>query len=431
MTDTYFIFPDSQFMAWLEGNSEGQPASPWGQLSGDSDLEQVAEWICNYRDTFNIKGALHMGDMVRNGDEASEWAPVAAAIADLDACNVPFLPTFGNHEPDDTLQQPAEPADATLYHTTVGQDVLDDKGWFANSRAERPTWIEVDESGTSLYEEDTSTYKSRSFWVPLPPFNFAVPEWEYGIRISKSSWTGGPSLAAAWLDQLRTTYPNDYWIQITHAGPCDVPGNCDLTPESIGGGLGPFGGDWGTEVESLGPQFVGFMNGHWGRNPALACWGGGAVYNALTRDDGTRALLGGFDTNCGTRQDPGANAVCSSNGRGEPTGCPGGPECIPCEGTPYTWHAWMRLKRESREICYDTIRVIDVDANDDGTPDATATVLTDTTFESDRGATYGDPDPLDANLPDPHNCIQDDFDTGVTTGCPNPSETCITIADLP
>lgn len=426
LLDTYFIYPDHQSLAALEDPAHGV-TSPWGQLGANSDLGAMMTWACNRRDTHNIKAVLSMGDMVQNANLTTQLNFVASISTIADACRLPFVATVGNHELGTGTGFPSTvniTTTALLYHQILGQDVMDAKGWFAGSRAERPDWFEVDGNGNSIYLETGFGYKSRSFWVPIPPLNIAVPEWEYGIRISTKSYSGVSSNALPWLKELqRTRFPHDYWLHVTHAGPCDSPENCDLTPANINVPTN-FGGDWSSTLEGFGPNVIGFLNGHWSRGGERACWGSGGSSTSATRDDGSQWLAAGYDYNCGTRQDPQAAGInsCPDAGFGPPGACPG-PDCIECEGNPYTWAAWLQLKRDTRQLCTRSVRFIDVDTNNDGTPNAGAGTLIE---EYDRGLPpFSDPDPLAVNT----NCGVDD--DGPITSCPNDPERCIQIQELP
>jgi hypothetical protein len=448
LTDTYFIFPDNQMMTWIE--TDAAFSSPWGAIGGipaATDIEQIMNWVCTNRDTHNIKAVLHMGDAVRRGAQAAAWAPLNDAVDILDACDVPFVMAVGNHELQgiSSIQNPDDQNNAEQYHLNQGETVMDVKGWFAGSRAQRPDWIECvsDDDGdgvctaggdTVVYLEDTDTYASRSFWVPIPPLNIMVPEWDYSIKLSDSSWSGPVSPAEEWTHALRITHPNDYWLHVTHAGPCDVPQNCDLTPRDLGRNFGPQGGDWSPTIHGLGPNVVGFLNGHWNAGGLDACNSGGGVYATGSRSDGSPWLAAGFDMNCGVRQDPQAVAgnvnFCPDDGIADDDPCTAaGAGCNDCDTNPYTWSGWLQVKRSTRQICVDTIRVIDVDTNNDGTPDAGAATILTGSEEFDRGTTYTNHPTAGEGLCNT-GTNPGDGDSGPVTGCPNDPETCITITNL-
>ena len=433
LVDTYYVFPDHQSLARLEDAAEGV-ASPWGTLGANSDLITMGNRVCDLRDAHNIKAAIGMGDMVNDGQDVNEWVPFDSFVSVLDACRVPYAAALGNHEFSGGEPDPGLNAyDATLYHQHQGQDVMDVKGWFAGSRAERPRWVYLKANGTPMYLENTTTYKSRSFWVPIPPFNFIFPEWEWGIRISEADWPRqdyGP--ADGWIYQMKAQYPHDYWFLVTHAGPCDTPDNCDLTPED-NHPVNPKGGDWAPVIESMGKNIIGYLNGHWGRGGVRGCWGGSGTYNTQIRDDGSRWIAGGFDFNCGTRLDPQISAsntnVCPTNGFGPPGTCPGA-DCIDCDSNPYTWSGWVTLERSGGPaICLNTVRTIDVDSDNDGVPNSVPPNAT-AVLEFDRGTTYGHPDPTETNT----NCGGDDLGgfsgPDELQGCPNRPRTCMVVTPL-
>ena len=79
------LLPDTQALAYNGGKPDA-PAFP-----------QLRDWIESHRDSHNILGILHTGDMVDNGFKEWEWdnfQPLLEAVHD----GLFFLPVAGNHD---------------------------------------------------------------------------------------------------------------------------------------------------------------------------------------------------------------------------------------------------------------------------------------------------------------------------------------------
>ena len=421
-TDSFFVFADNQNMVYRATQAPNTP--------GSEDQEVIADWICANKGAQNIKAAVTVGDLVRTAATTAQWTEYAKLRDILVACDMPLLPTYGNHDGVSTVSDISIPQDATNFHTYVGQSWLDLQPWFIG---DRPDWTEIAGPGgflgQSLYDENTNTFASRSYWVQIPPFVFIDAEWEQGIRWGARDGriAGYPAaFAEDWALDLAAEKSNRYMIFVTHAGPCHPPVNCDLTPEDIPGvsadptGSGGNYTDW---LEMGHENMIAYLNGHWGRQ---SCLGGGGTYAQAVRDNGSAWIAGGWDVNCEDRRDPGValNTCPSESGAA-------------CVSNPYTWNGWMQLKRLNRQLCFNTIRVIDVDDNNDGEPNIEEAVgATDSCYAGDAGCALGaavlDQGSIGYPAATDNDCDDTSrtFDAGTVTGCPNMPETCLTIRDL-
>ena len=421
-TDSFFVFADNQNMIYRATQAPNTP--------GSEDQEVIADWICANKGAYEIKGVVTVGDLVRTAATIAQWDEYAKMRDILAACDMPLLPTYGNHDGSPTIQLMSIENDATNFHTYVGQLWMDVQTWFIGNR---PDWTEIGGGGVfegdPLYLENTNTFASRSYWAQIPPFVFINAEWEQGIRWGSRSGRIADYPAAKaeeWALDLAAEKSNRYMIFVTHAGPCHPPVNCDLTPErsvAFPAAFDPTGaaGDYTSWLEMGKPNMIAYLNGHWGRQ---SCLGGGGTYATAVRDDGSAWIAGGFDTNCEDRRDSGvALNTCPSEG---------GAACV---SNAYTWNGWMQLKRLRRQICFNTIRVLDVDADNDGQPNIEEGAPTDSCYAGDAGCSLVAPVfdqgsigyPVITDL----DCTEArSNDEGTVTGCPNMPETCLTIRDL-
>lgn len=348
LTDTFIVFADNQGFT-----TNG--TAPCADGSRCDDLEKTADWVCAHKADENIKAVLGVGDMVNEGQSSAQWDNFMNAHAKLVACDVPYIPTIGNHEITTGASATGIgcaniAGDATMYWTRLGIP-LDSEPWFGG----RGTYAEVAEAaspsgspcglnafatpGSTLYEETNNT-GSRSFWVRLGS-RFAVisAEWEMGARMGQDAELAGityipdPSTTAtwAWAQGVMAENRDLIFLHITHTGPCEMSSGTGCldwvnTPDGNDG----FGEQqhWIDYRDAASNAFV-FMNGH---TNGVSDTDGGGFFSVLTRDDGTPAIAAGFDF--------------SSITRGHTTGA-------------YSWQGRVLWKRGTRQVCVQTIRPID------------------------------------------------------------------------
>lgn len=429
LTDSYFVLADNQ-------NRTIKAVTPPLHTTYN-DLEVVGRWACANQATYNIKAVLTVGDLVRSGGSAAHWAEYNLMRDVFAACDIPMLPVYGNHDGSPTVETMDQTTNATLFHDSVGKDWMDLQPWFVGQRPDIREFASsraqgMVSPGDPLYIGPDQ--ESRSYWVQIPPLVFISAEWEQGIRWGARNGRPIGTEAAnteGWGLSVAKSFPSRYAVWLTHAGPCHPPHNCDLTPEladppiSI---LDPWGsgGNYTEWLEMGPPNLFAYLNGHWGRQSDL---GGGGSYAQGLRNDGSRWVAGGWDTNSINRHDSGvAGNICDISG--VPT---------PCPENPYTWDGWMQVKRANRQVCFNTVRTFDVDADDDGTSNIEEGAPSDSCYAGELGCTllaaefgqsdaYGFPTAGNPECQPPET--QDD---GASTGCPNvaPEEFCVTITNIP
>jgi len=86
------------------------------------------EWIVeNATSSLNIQMVLHEGDVVNDGDSATEWSNAMAALNTLNDNNIPNLISLGNHDYDDD----ALTRSSLFFNNNIDYDTwYADKSWF-------------------------------------------------------------------------------------------------------------------------------------------------------------------------------------------------------------------------------------------------------------------------------------------------------------
>jgi hypothetical protein len=161
----------------------------------------------------------------------------------------------------------------------------------------------------------------------------------------------------------------------------------------------------------MGPQAIGFLGGHWNRG-FEGCQTGAGAFATHVRDDLSRFLTAQFEFNCSGRTDPVAGALCD--------------DFSDCSSNPYTWQGWIELDRQGRQLCAQSVRTIDVDADDDGEDEAVAATLR-IPPDVDRGsAPWSDPD---VTNPESYcnDALRARYSSGPATACPNNPRTCVAL----
>ena len=81
-----YVMPDTQAWAW---NQAGTTLEAW---------RSVAKTLCRERGRFAM--VLHTGDLVDHPQQAPEWSNALSVMRELDACRMPYVIAFGNHDYD-------------------------------------------------------------------------------------------------------------------------------------------------------------------------------------------------------------------------------------------------------------------------------------------------------------------------------------------
>jgi hypothetical protein len=77
------------------------------QPMGGDHFKLLTRWVCEFKDNFEepstgkempIVFMLGLGDIVNHGQIVAQWEIADAAYDNLDACGMPYLATYGNHD---------------------------------------------------------------------------------------------------------------------------------------------------------------------------------------------------------------------------------------------------------------------------------------------------------------------------------------------
>jgi len=143
-----------------------------------------AQWVVDNKERLNIKGVLHVGDVVNYGNLEAEWAIADAAFDILETADVPYLAAIGNH---DTMTNGARLS--TLFNTNLPQSRYTEKSWWSGG----------------FFEDGKS--ENAYMFITLGGEEYIIISMEFGARDS----------VLAWADGLLTTYAAKKAIILTHA----------------------------------------------------------------------------------------------------------------------------------------------------------------------------------------------------------------------
>lgn len=340
LTDTYFVFPDTQSYA--------------NDVERGNDLERIAAWLCTNKVANNIQAVLGVGDIVQDGNTQAQWTEFSDVLSALENCAngaIPYIPTYGNHDGDPVVQNfLVTPTNATLYQQNVGKDVYDTRPWFAGRSPYRLiTYLEA------------SSFTGRSFWTKLNSrLGVISAEWgfDWGNYYDPTSPFYNPTstcfqdLPKNYTEETARANPNMLFFFITHSGPCSggvggggaPPAGCSLA-EGFGNTCHS-GFDAQRRFRDSVPNVLAFLNGHLG----LGCAQGGGAFQTFNKSvDGSTAIHGMFDF----------NSICE----------------VRSAATAYSWTGWLQIKRGTRQLCLRTVRVIDAST----TPSTTISPVFDRT----------------------------------------------------
>ncbi len=95
---TIVLVPDTQHEVDTNPDATTKLEFPW-QLPR---LERNAAWICEQRDALRIAAVLHLGDFVQAQPRGvhAQWDYATRLLDSVEACGIPWLAAFGNHDCD-------------------------------------------------------------------------------------------------------------------------------------------------------------------------------------------------------------------------------------------------------------------------------------------------------------------------------------------
>jgi len=101
------------------------PDTQYYSLRDPDTYKAQAEWIVDYRHFFNIKFAIHLGDITHNNTDI-EWQAANAAHDILDNAGVPYSIIPGNHDNPNY----GRIRDTSKYNKYFGPERFDERAWY-------------------------------------------------------------------------------------------------------------------------------------------------------------------------------------------------------------------------------------------------------------------------------------------------------------
>jgi len=172
-------------LAW-EGDDFAIVVLPDTQSYNAAQFATQTQWIADNAASLNIQMVLHEGDVVNNAYE-EQWLAADAAMDILDAANIPYLMTTGNHDDDQGESYP-NPRSTLEYNT-----------YFPQSRfTAQSGWV------GGFYHEGQS---ENAYWVKtISNRNYLFLMLEFGPRQGVLDWA----------DTVIATYPDHDVVLTTH-----------------------------------------------------------------------------------------------------------------------------------------------------------------------------------------------------------------------
>lgn len=201
---TLVVLPDTQFY------SESYP-----QLFADQ-----TRWIAANKERYNIRYALHVGDVV-NGDVPAQWTNAVAALARLDGA-VPYALTTGNHDYSEFY-----PARATRINTYFPPSMF--QSW--------PTFGGV---------KDADRIENSYHLFSAGGANWLILALEFGPR----------NAAVAWADSIAEQFPDRRIIYLIHAYLYDDDTRYDWAAKGVAQSRNPhfYSADWDPDGTNDGEE---------------------------------------------------------------------------------------------------------------------------------------------------------------------------------
>lgn len=147
-------------------------------------FQQQTQWVVEHRSELNIQLVVGVGDMVNHWDAPAEWQASDAAIATLDAAQMPYLLAIGNHDYDNFNPKARG---AVAFNT-----------WFGPARY-----------ATSPVYRGNYNGSNENFYATL-----TVNDTEYLLLVLEFY---PRDAALAWAESVLAQYPIDPVIVVTHS----------------------------------------------------------------------------------------------------------------------------------------------------------------------------------------------------------------------
>lgn len=222
-TNTFrmFHFEDVQLYSRNNGDPEAQI----------SDLVETAQWVCDNKESQNIKAAIFTGDLVQTSTSTAHWDNFVTVLDILDGCGMPYAPTAGNHDIDGSPGVPSSQCDPTIVdnlwpnYTSYITDRIEVKSWFRekgpdvtnnNGTHEGMAFVmDTLEPGWSVISVPWCS------WLSTPatayPGSLTVPKLDGGnvAGIMNGGWDTSPH-HLQWVLDVLERYPDRKFVLVTH-----------------------------------------------------------------------------------------------------------------------------------------------------------------------------------------------------------------------
>ena len=307
--DTYFILGDTQ-----QFTTDVQRAD---------DYAKIMTWVCNNRTAYNIVGVITVGDNVDDGSNTTQWGRLDTPFDTLDACGMPYVPSYGNHDGNPVVTNCSTPQDSSNYQVNLGRDRAYPKWWIKEVGHYTPS---------SLYLTD---FTPRTYMADVGGPLLIISA-EYCIYSDALLGETTTRSATSWIQRKMSENQDRMILVSQHDGSC-LDSNCTMPSVNYYGT---------TYLARFFNNFVGQVNGHYNSSNCAGGWGYIATQTITGRPAAASSFLSGaFDHSCATRA---------------------------YDTTGYSWNGLVRWNRKTRELCMQTIRVINasvIPATVLGTPD--------------------------------------------------------------
>jgi len=110
------------------------------------------QWIVDNAAAKNIRFVTHLGDIVDNGDDLTQWAKAKASMGLLDAAGMPYGTALGNHDNAQYMlfppySQVGYDPNAVNYRNNFGPALYAGKSWYGSSPSQKSNYEVISGGG--------------------------------------------------------------------------------------------------------------------------------------------------------------------------------------------------------------------------------------------------------------------------------------------
>lgn len=164
---------------------------------GAIHIEHIGRYLAEHAASLGIEIVLHSGDIVNppvdgdggDGHSVTQWQAASDMLAELDAVNLPYLLTTGNHD-----------YDGDIGSDVIGRASTEFNTYFPQSRYTSKTWW-----NGGFYEASHS--ENAYLLMTIDSVDYIFISMEFGPR----------DAVMTWVDGLLTTYAARHAVIITHS----------------------------------------------------------------------------------------------------------------------------------------------------------------------------------------------------------------------